>query len=104
MDSNFLLGQAVDEAASAYNSAQAAVIWLVPHARELVIGWMRPEPRLTLLVQFEVPLKGGDTLRTFTVSPILQAADHADALLIVRGCFRRSIPALHRIAFRWTSL
>lgn len=76
---HFLIGQAVDDAASAYELANAAVIWLTPAARNHVAGWLSNQPRNTHLVKFGVPLKGGDSFDTYTVSPLEQARDNADA-------------------------
>ena len=84
LDANFIIGPAVDEAAAAHETAQAAIVWLLPRAREHVSRWLGPQPTSTHLVSTDVPLKGGDTLWSYTVSPIVQASDPADSLNIVQ--------------------
>jgi hypothetical protein len=75
---HFLIGQAIDEAAAAYELAQGAIIWLTPAARERVSDWLDVRPG-THMVKFDVPLKGGYTLNTYTLSPLEQAKDVNDA-------------------------
>jgi hypothetical protein len=76
---HFLIGQAVDEAAGAHDLAQGALIWLTPVARDHAARWLQSQPDNTHLVKFDVPLKGGDAFNTYTVSPLEQARDAADA-------------------------
>lgn len=76
---HFLIGQAIDEAASAHELAQAAIIWLTPRARAHVARWLLRQPNNTHLVLFDVPLKGGNTFNTYTVSPLEQAGGEEDA-------------------------
>lgn len=76
---HFLIGRAIDEAASAHELAQGAFIWLTPGARDHVAHWLKDQPHNTHLIKFNVPLKGGDTFDTYTVSPLEQARDEADA-------------------------
>lgn len=75
----FVIGQAIDEAAGAYERAQCAVVWLTPRARDRVADWLRGQPKNTHLVRFDVPLKGGDKLSTYTVSCLEQARGQDDA-------------------------
>lgn len=77
----FILGKAIDEAASYHELAQAAVVWLLPHARDLVTEWLcrRTKPGNTHFVSFGVPMKNGDEFRSYTVSPIVQTRDEGDA-------------------------
>jgi hypothetical protein len=75
----FVIGRAVDEAASAYARAQGAMVWLTPRARNQVANWLKDQPRNTHLVKFDVPLKGGDAFGTYTVSPLEQARDQNEA-------------------------
>jgi hypothetical protein len=82
---HFLIGQAIDEAAGAHELAQGALIWLTPAARDPVALWLRNQPGNTHLVKFDVPLKGGDSFSTYTVSPLEQARDQADADLLTRS-------------------
>jgi hypothetical protein len=85
LSSQFLIGPAVDEAAAAHEIAQGAFIWLTPNARELVAKFLRNQPANTHLVKFNVPLKGGDTYETYTVSPLEQARGVADADILTRA-------------------
>lgn len=85
LSSQFLIGPAVDEAAAAHEIAQGAFIWLTPNARDLVSQWLRDQPENTHLVKFNVPLKGGDTFETYTVSPLEQSWSAADADIITRA-------------------
>lgn len=63
---NFIVGPAVDEAAEVMNSAQGAFVWLAPSAQGAVI----PTPfMVNPLVEYEVPLKGGDRLPSYCVTP-----------------------------------
>jgi hypothetical protein len=72
-------GPAIDEAAAAHERAQAATIWLTPNARDAVGAWLRTQPNNTHLVKFSVPLKLGESFRTYTVSPLEQAGGEDDA-------------------------
>jgi len=81
---HFLIGQAIDEAASAHELAQGALIWLTPEARDEVALWLKDQPKNTHLVKFDVPLKGGNTFNTYTVSPLEQAGGEADAIVLTR--------------------
>jgi hypothetical protein len=82
VDPNFLIGQAIDDAAEAHQLAQGAIIWLTPVARDHVAQWLKDQPTNTHLVKFDVPLKSGGVFNTYTVSPLEQARDlaHADQL------------------------
>lgn len=79
---HFLIGQAIDEAAAAHELAQGAIIWLTPAARDRVAQWLISRPGNTHMVLFDVPLKGGDMLNTYTLSPLEQARDMNDANLL----------------------
>jgi hypothetical protein len=85
IDTNFLIGQAIDDAAAAHELAQAAIIFFTPAARDHVARWLQDQPRNTHLVEFDVPLSGGDTFGTYTVSPLEQARDQADADKLTRN-------------------
>jgi hypothetical protein len=82
---HFLIGQAIDEAAGAHELAQGAFIWLTPRARDHVARWLKDQPHNTHLVKFDVPLKGGDTFNTYTVSPLEQARGENDASVLARS-------------------
>jgi hypothetical protein len=75
---HFLIGPAIDEAAAAHELAQGAIIWLTPAARDRVADWLHAKPG-THLVKFDVSLKGGDALNTYTLSPLEQAKSSNDA-------------------------
>jgi hypothetical protein len=69
IDYPFILGPAIDEAAAHHESAEAAVVWLAPSARN---SWeahpfMRDHPG-PLCAQ-RIPLKGGSSYETYAVSP-----------------------------------
>jgi hypothetical protein len=85
VEPHFLIGQAIDEAASAHELAQGAFIWLTPSARHHVARWLEEQPQNTHLVRFDVPLKGGDTFDTYTVSPLEQAKSAEDANTLMKA-------------------
>ena len=66
MKQNFLIGPAIDEAVESMDAAQGALVWTMPSTNLLLSSIRSPIPGL---VQFDVPLKGGDTFRTWVVSP-----------------------------------
>jgi hypothetical protein len=80
-----LIGPAIDDAADAHELAQGAVVWLSPGARYQVAQWLTDHPQNARLVMFDVPLKGGDTFGTYTVSPLEQARDEDDANMLARS-------------------
>jgi hypothetical protein len=82
IDANFIMGRAVDDAATCYDSADAAIVWLAPSASNLVGKWLHGQPHNTHFVKHAVPLKGGASLHTYTVSPLVQAVDENDAEVI----------------------
>ena len=82
IDTNFVMGSAVDEAATCYELADAAIVWLAPSASNLVGAWLHGQPHNTHFVQHAVPLKGGASLRTYTASPLVQAVNEQDAEVI----------------------
>src|SRR5713226_6024665 len=65
MKQNFLIGPAIDEAVESMDAAQGALVWTMPSTNLLLSSIRSPIPGL---VQFDVPLKGGDTFRTGVVS------------------------------------
>ena len=87
----FIVGEAIDEATTYHESAQGAVIWLLPNPKDMVANWLKDQPKNTHLVKFEVPLKKGDLFHTYTVSPIVQTDDVRDAIeltLKILGTFK----------------
>lgn len=83
----FLIGQAIDEAAAAHQLSQGAIIWLTPRARDAVKEWLIPSPHNTHLVEFNVPLKGGDRFKTYTVSPLVQTGSEDEANALTKDIF-----------------
>jgi hypothetical protein len=65
----FLLGPAIDEAASYYEQAEGAFVWLAPSAREVFEVVHRGRPALSPLVRYAVPLRQGASYETWVVSP-----------------------------------
>jgi hypothetical protein len=85
VSSHFLIGEAIDEAANARDLAQGAFIWITPEARNEVAQLLKDKPECTTgLVEFEVPLKSGDTFSTFTVSPIARVRSENDAHVLTQ--------------------
>lgn len=82
IDANFIMGRAIDDAASCYESADAAIVWLAPSASEPVGSWLQGQQNNTHLVKHSVPLKGGASFYTYTLSPLVQAVDQKDAEMI----------------------
>jgi hypothetical protein len=98
---NFLIGPAVDEAASLLDLAQGAFVWLSPSAlckfkvqaenflKEQVdpteeyavnrhgIKWM-PEP----YIPYKIPLKGGDYFETYAVSPLARVSSRTERVTL----------------------
>jgi hypothetical protein len=74
----FLLGPAIDEAATYYEQANGAFVWLTPNAKAAL---ERSEHRrgqgLIPIACYPVPLKGGSTFATWVVSPF-QGGDTCD--------------------------
>jgi hypothetical protein len=66
IDANFIMGRAVDDAATCYESAEAAIVWLAPSANDLVSAWLHGQPHNTHFVKHAVPLKGGGSFHTYT--------------------------------------
>jgi hypothetical protein len=71
IDRNFLLGPAVDEAASLLDLAEGPFVWLAPSARGLRrdISEVEGLPWRTIAYPYDVPLKGGQVLGTRVVNP-----------------------------------
>jgi len=67
---NYVLGNAVNEAAGMYELADAALVWLTPSAMQVFSQSARPS-RDPTFVEFPVPFKGGRTYRTRCVGPFL---------------------------------
>lgn len=86
IDQRFLLGPAVDEAANLLNLADGPFVWLAPTARGLSNDIVEQDavPWETIVVRYDVPLKGGQQLRTGVVNPFAFCADRHERLQIGR--------------------
>ena len=73
-DERFIVGPAVDEAATLQNEAEAAVAWLAPSARRVWTPATQQASAFHRLVPWTVPLKGGANYETFAVSPFAHAS------------------------------
>jgi hypothetical protein len=82
---HFLIGNAIDDAAEVHSLARGAIIWLTPKARNEVASWLKDQPNNTHMVRFQVPLKGGDSFDTYTVSPFEQCPSEHEADLLSRN-------------------
>ena len=80
IEPSFIVGEAIDEATIYHESAQGALVWLLPNTKDIVADWLRNQPKNTHLVKSDVPLKNGNTFHTYTVSPIVQTSDIRDAI------------------------
>jgi hypothetical protein len=69
----FLLGPCVDEVAEAYETAEGAFIWLMPAADRLEAHEYEPHVWRTMAFEYDVPLKGGRTIRTLVGDPTSNA-------------------------------
>jgi hypothetical protein len=81
----FLLGPCVDEAAEAYETAEGAFIWLMPDADRLEAHEYEPHVWRTMAFEYDVPLKGGRTIRTTTLSPFVDTHDPRERAKIRNG-------------------
>ncbi|MGC4070160.1 MAG: hypothetical protein QM784_36980 [Polyangiaceae bacterium] len=72
--SNFVMGPAVDEAATLVDSAQAALVWLTPSAKRVMDGIRLRQP-CNLVRPWRVPLKGGHHYETYVISPYVGVAE-----------------------------
>ena len=81
----FLLGPAVDDAAEAYESADGAFVWLMPAADRLEPRTYSPDVWSTMAFKYDVPLKGGHTIRTTALSPYVDNIDPSERAKIRIG-------------------
>ena len=93
IDAEFLLGPAVDEAASEEKRAEGALIWLTPSALSAFGKYPaqlgRREPRIEY--NYRVPMKGGHTYRTHVVNPILSIPEpREESIRSLLATFSRS--------------
>ncbi len=70
MNGPFLLGPAVDEAASYMGLAEGAFVWLTPSALKMCIGVGNGNIAPYPFIPYQVPLKGGSVYETWVVAPI----------------------------------
>jgi hypothetical protein len=92
VDERFIVGKAVSVAASLYEKAQGAFVWLDPLASaELQVDPPSSDDVIgaSSLLRWDVPLKGGDTYNTFAVVPFsllngpqlrLELIEHAESI------------------------
>ncbi len=72
IDGQFIVGEAIDEAAEHYELAEGAFVWLTPSAKALWEEALADEPSDEtddILVPHSVPLKGGQAYDTYVASP-----------------------------------
>lgn len=71
IDGNFLAGTAVNEAAEAYEAAEAGIVWLAPSAKQVldVDGGGAAQDSTALRGNWRVSLKGGQGYRTHVINP-----------------------------------
>ena len=85
----FVLGPAVDEAATYLDAAQAAIVWMAPTANDLFgkSEYRKPtsDDYRRSYVAYDVPLKGGDRYNTFAVSPFSYAPTFDERAQIARS-------------------
>jgi hypothetical protein len=67
--SNFIVGEAVDEVAMLEREAEGAFIWAAPSCR-----YQEEEPAGSMMIKWDVPLKGGAKYRTYVLNPIFSCA------------------------------
>jgi hypothetical protein len=80
-DGRFIVGPAVDDAAENHASAQGAIAWVTPAAHAVLVAPNHitaggaPPPRHPMpLIQYDVPIKGGDRVSTYAVTPFASCA------------------------------
>jgi hypothetical protein len=88
IDDRFLLGPAVDEAASLIEVADGPFVWIAPSADRDEHSFVDSElkPWKTIAVRHDVPLKGGQKLRRWVINPFAFAVD-----LDERGTIERKL-------------
>ncbi|HEY1690934.1 MAG TPA: hypothetical protein VGG39_02160 [Polyangiaceae bacterium] len=89
LDDRFMVGAAVDEAASNMNSADGAFVWLAPSAKSAFesskTSFGGP---CTPLARYVVPLKGGAGVDTFVASPFRWQPTVADGAAVAMAIDR----------------
>jgi len=93
IDGPFVLGPAIDEAATHYECADGAFVWLTPKAKAIAdadadTSYFQSAPA----VCFVVPLKAGASFETWTVTPFgwrVAAVDRQDVAERLLGTFDR---------------
>jgi hypothetical protein len=71
IDGDFIVGQAVDEAAEWMEQADGAFIWLAPSALALYnAGQSFRMAERSVALEYDVPLRNGRTVRTLAVNPL----------------------------------
>lgn len=77
VEDNFILGDAVNEAAALHEQADAAIVWLAPSALVALEDIPRAELR-AFLAPCEVPIKNGSSFRSMAVLPTPHLGEEAD--------------------------
>ena len=85
------LGPAVDEAAQLMDLANGAFIWLAPGTARLDYSGLRGSPWHSLLVDFRVPLKNGDSISTKVVNPFVGLSHMTDEFVRIRTNYRSAM-------------
>lgn len=75
---NFIIGPAVDEAGAMMNLAQGAFVWLTPSSLATFDPTNSMVDSITssrVVSKWQVPLKGGDAIDTYAITPYALASD-----------------------------
>jgi hypothetical protein len=72
INNNFIIGEAVDDAAKHMDLADGAFVWLTPSARRAVVDNLKLKHLKGVLVPYQVPMKNGVRYDTLAVAPFYQ--------------------------------
>jgi hypothetical protein len=84
-ESSLFIGEAVDEAGDLYEEADGAFVWLSPSAASLDYSEWSYGAWSELLVDYDVPLKGGRSFGTKVVNPCAHMSHTADEFAKIRA-------------------
>lgn len=88
IDGNFLIGPAVDEAASVGRLAQGGFVYLCPSAVARVpIDTHIPPDIERVMMRYRVPLKGGDRFDTYVVPPVVRPSNLKTLIAGIHAAF-----------------
>ena len=83
---NFIIGPAVDEAADYYESADGAMVWVLPSAGiHSNCGDVLLHDIGSLLILYNMPLKGGGQLKSLLINPLYLEASADRRRAIISG-------------------